>query len=198
MDHDTLTGWQREAEGELLPLLEALHSVLASDGSPPERLLQLISLTATRHAQRPALDAAASTLASLARITSLPQRAQAVAVKISADRGQLVAARAAEVLLGKSEAFVSPYARLAAQVLIWDSARDGNREGAREGGATHKTFTRVRPAREPRAHSRLEGVILPIDQPFIIAGLAVEGPGDPRLPWSERAWCGHVLKYSRR
>ncbi len=196
--HDQLAAQQAAAEAELLPLLQALHVTLAAGGTPSDGLLLALSRTAARHALTPALDAAAQTLASLIRVTSLPTRAQAVAVRISAQRGEFLAQRAAEVLAGRGDAYVSPYARLAAQVLIWDSHRDGAREGAREGGATHKTFTRVRPALEPRAHSRLEGVTLPIDQPFIIAGIPCDGPGDPRLPWSERAWCGHALTYSRR
>lgn len=195
---EQLAAWQAEAEAELLPLLHALQIALARSGVAPERLTARIAQVAAQRALTPTLDAVAETLASLTRITALPQRAQGVAIQLSAARGQMVAERAAEVLLNRGEAFVSPYARLAAQVLVWDSHREGAREGAGEGGATHKTFTRLRPAAEPRAHSRLEGMTLPIGQPFVIAGIACDGPGDPRLPWSERAWCGHILRYSRQ
>lgn len=196
--HDQLAQWQGSAARDLEPLFQALQLALASGGPTPERLLSALALTAAQHALAPSREAVAQTLASLVRVTNLPQRAQAVAMTLSAQKGQFLAQRAAEVLAGRGEAFVSPYARLAAQVLIWDSHRDGSTEGAREGGATHKTFIRLRPAQEPRAHSRLEGLTLPIEQPYIIAGIPVHGPGDPRLPWSERAWCGHVLTYSRR
>ncbi|MFC5846725.1 hypothetical protein [Deinococcus petrolearius] len=194
---EQLVTWQGAAEADLLPLFQALQLALSRGGAAPERLTRAVAQAAARHALPPALDAAAETLASLVSVTALPQRARAVAVRLSAERGQVVAARAAEVLLGRSEAFVSPYARLAAQVLVWDSHREGAREGAGEGGATHKTFVRLRRAAEPRAHSRLEGTTLPIGQPFVIAGIACDGPGDPRLPWSERAWCGHILRYSK-
>lgn len=194
---EQLALWQAEAESDLLPLLQALQAALTSGKAPPEPLMQALALTAARRALTPTMDAAAQTLASLIRVQNLPQRAQAVAVRLSAERGQMVASRAAEVLLGRSGAFVSPYARLAAQVLVYDGWREGGHEGAREGGATHKTFVRLRQSQERRAHSSLEGLTLPIEQPFIIGGLAVHGPGDERLPWSERGWCGHALKYSK-
>ncbi|MFC6592398.1 hypothetical protein ACFP81_10605 [Deinococcus lacus] len=111
--------------------------------------------------------------------------------------GALARERALEVLLKASLAQVSPYARLAASVLVTNALRDGLREGGTLGGATHKRFTRIRPVKEPRAHSVLEGVVKPIDEPFVIGGIAVHGPGDARLPWSEKAWCGHVLEYLR-
>lgn len=195
---EQLGAWQAAANRDLLGLLQALHAALSGGRAPPTRLLQALALSAARHAQTPAVEAVSATLASLVQVQNLPSRAQGVAVRLSADRGQALAQRAAEVLVGRSEAFVSPYAQLAAQVLIWDSHRDGSREGAREGAATHKTFVRIRPVDQRRAHSRLEGVTLPIDQPFIIAGIACDGPGDPALPWSERAFCGHILKYSRQ
>lgn len=196
--HEQLVLAQRAAETDLVPLLQALQATLQAGREPPASLLQLIALTAASHAAAPARDAAAQTLASLIRTVNLPARAQAAALQISATRGQLLAQRAGAVLTGRSAAYVTPYTRLAAQVLIWDSSRAGAGAGAQEGGATHKTFTRLRPVREPRAHSSLEGLTIPIDQPFIIAGIPCEGPGDPALPWSERAWCGHILRYSRR
>lgn len=117
---------------------------------------------------------------------------------IAMQRGRLVRDRAEDVLKRATERMVSPYARLAAQVLITDAARTGTRASALYDGATHKKFIRIRPVLEPRAHSRLEGKVLPIDEPFIIAGIPVHGPGDERLPWSERAFCGHGLRYLRR
>lgn len=77
------------------------------------------------------------------------------------------------------------------------AARQGALGGAVLGSATHKRFTRVCTAKEPRGHSLLEGVVLPVDEPYIIAGIPVHGPGDERLPISETAWCGHVLEYLR-
>lgn len=195
--HDALAFWQGEAESALLPLLAAIHAALAAGGEPPERLLSLLALTASLQAQAPAREAFGETLAGLVRVETLPTQAQAVAVGLSLPRGQMVAQRAAEVLAGRSAAFVSPYARLAAQILVWDAAREGAQAGAVQGGARLKTFIRVRPAQERRAHSSLEGLTIPVDDLYNIGGTLAYGPGDERLPWSERAFCGHVLRFER-
>lgn len=121
----------------------------------------------------------------------------APAQKLGQKQGQLVCESAERHLLKATERMVSPYARLAAQILVTDAARTGLRAGAILGEATHKRFVRVRPVKEPRAHSALEGVVKPISEPYIIAGIPVHGPGDAALPWSERAWCGHALEYLR-
>lgn len=109
----------------------------------------------------------------------------------------VVRERALTVLLEASLAQVSPYARLAASVLVTNALRDGLKEGGAQGGATHKRFTRLRAVKEPRTHSVLEGVVKPINEPYIIGGIPVHGPGAAELPWSEKAWCGHVLEYLR-
>lgn len=123
----------------------------------------------------------------------LTEAAEALALR----QGALARERALDVLGRATLAQVSPYARLAAGVLVTDALRTGLQGGATLGGATHKRFTRIRPVKEPRSHSVLEGVVKRMGEPFIIGGLAVHGPGDARLPWSERAWCGHALEYLR-
>lgn len=190
--------YRAQAQRDLLPLLQALHAVLAKGQPAPQNLVNVLALTAAQQAATPAAEAFGDTLASLVRVRTLPQQAQAVAYRLAVPKGALLAQRAVEVLTGRSEAYVDPYTRLATQVLIFDSHREGAAEGGRQGGATHKTFTRVRPVAEPRAHSVLEGTTLPLQEPFYIAGIACFGPGDDRLPWSERAFCGHVLRFSRR
>lgn len=113
-------------------------------------------------------------------------------------RGKIIRDRA-EIVLAKATAnMVSPYARLAAQILVTDAARAGCKAGGIYGEATHKQFIRIRQVHEPRSHSKYEGTIRPIDGTWLIAGIAVDGPGDERLPWSERAWCSHGVKYFRR
>lgn len=193
-----LDTYRRTAERDLLPLLQALHAVLAQGKPAPQNLLNALALTAAQQAEVPAAEAFGETLASLVRVRTLPQQAQAVALKLSVPRGALLAQRAAEVLLGRSEAYVDPYTRLAAQVLIFDSHREGASEGGRQGGATHKQFIRVRPVAEPRSHSIYEGTVRELNGTWLIAGIEAQGPGDERLPWSEKAFCGHVTRYFRR
>lgn len=200
--HEELAAWQAQAATELEPLLRALHAALAAGRPPPERLMRVLSVRAADLALPPAYGALADVLNDVMglRLTAerLPQPLQAVAIRLATERGVALADRAAAVLPGRSELYLSPYTRLAAQVLVYDAYRDTAQAGARSGGATHKTFTRLRMAKEPREHSRLEGLTLPLDQAYIIGGIAAFGPGDPNLPWSERANCGHILRYSRR
>ncbi len=188
---------QLDAEKALLPLMQALYDALGK-GPAPDTLLKYLLAVSTRQATEPATEAVSSTLATLTSSPVLPVVTRAVGQRIAAEKAAGLTERAVSVLAGKSAAAVNPYTKLAAQVLIFDSARDGSKVGASAGGATHKTFIRLRPAKEPRVHSILEGVTLPIDQPFNIDGHLVDGPGDPRLPWSSRAFCGHILRYSRQ
>ncbi|MFC6617214.1 hypothetical protein [Deinococcus radiophilus] len=123
----------------------------------------------------------------------LTEAAEALALR----QGALARERALDVLGRATLAQVSPYARLAASVLVTDALRTGLQGGATLGGATHKKFVRIRPVKEPRSHSVLEGVVKRIDEPFIIGGIPVHGPGAAELPWSEKAWCGHALEYLR-
>lgn len=121
----------------------------------------------------------------------------AAAETLALRQGALARERALDVLGRATLAQVSPYARLAAGVLVTDALRTGLQGGATLGGATHKRFTRIRAVKEPRSHSVLEGVVKRMDEPFVITGIPVHGPGDARLPWSEKAWCGHALEYLR-
>lgn len=146
----------------------------------------------------------AGDLAARAQFQALKAGARHPAVLLSAAeelatlRAKVIRDRAEDVLRRATLPLVSPYARLAAQVLVTDAARAGTTAGGLIGGATHKRFVRLRPALEPRAHSRYEGSERPIDGTWLIAGIEVDGPGDPRLPWSERAFCGHICEYFRR
>lgn len=127
-----------------------------------------------------------------------PQLLTDICEGLALARGKIIRDRA-EIVLAKATAnMVSPYARLAAQILVTDAARAGCKAGGIYGEATHKQFVRLRRVQEPRAHSKYEGTVRPIDGTWLIAGIEVDGPGDERLPWSERAWCAHGLKYLRR
>lgn len=146
----------------------------------------------------------AADLASRAQLQDLrpgvrhPQVLLDTASRLAEVRASVVRERAAEVLRRATENMVSPYARLAASVLVTDAARAGGKAAGIVGDATHKRFIRLRPVQEPRAHSKYENTVRPVDGTWLIAGIEVDGPGDERLPWSERAWCGHGLRYFRR
>lgn len=127
-----------------------------------------------------------------------PPELVAFAEQLAFTRSVIVKDRAVEVISRATKAQVSPYARLAAQVLVTDAARTGTTAAGIVGEATHKQFIRIRQALEPRGHSHLEGSIRPVNGTWTIAGIEVDGPGDERLPMSERAWCGHICKYLRR
>lgn len=181
---------------QLLDLLPDLQAALQGGGNPASVAAEIERRTARGVAYTFSLAGRAQyeQLNPLGRDAALLQEAARV---LGQRRGQLAAQRALAVLEGMTAAMVSPYARLAAQVLITDAARTGLRGGAIVGGATHKRFVRIRQAKEGRAHSVLEGVVKQVNEPYLIAGIAVHGPGDERLPWSERAWCGHALEYLR-
>lgn len=127
-----------------------------------------------------------------------PQVLLDTASRLAEVRAKTVRERAEEVLWRATGGMVSPYARLAASVLVTDAARTGGKSAAIVGDATHKRFIRLRPVREPRSHSKYENTVRPIDGTWLMAGIEADGPGDGRLPWSERAWCGHGLRYFRR
>jgi hypothetical protein len=127
-----------------------------------------------------------------------PQVLVTAAEQLAVVRAKLIRERAESVIVKATQALVSPYARLAAQVLVTDAARTGTTAGGIVGGATHKEFVRIRGAKEPRTHSKYEGTVRPMDGTWLIAGIEVDGPGDARLPWSEKAFCGHICKYIRR
>lgn len=138
---------------------------------------------------------AAAQQASLTSSPALTGPLLDVGVALSRQRAAIVTERAGVVLSSYSEAMVSPYARLAAQILVTDSVRMGTRASATVNGATRKQFIRIRPVQEPRAHSKLEGKIIGVDELFDIGGHLVYGPGDAKLPWSEKAFCGHICRF---
>lgn len=106
-----------------------------------------------------------------------------------------VLTRVPTVLAQYDKRFTRAYARLLAHHVVMESIRWGIQTTATYGGATRKKFTRISGAREPREHSRLEGVVLRADGLWNIGGMLVDRPGDPRLPMSERAYCGHINVY---
>lgn len=95
-------------------------------------------------------------------------------------------------------------------LVLTDATRAGVDTGmfgaASDLGSTHKTFVRNLPAKQPRAHSSLEGQTIPINEDFILpagspnAGQAIYGPRDDSVgnyP-AEFLRCRHTLIYSRR
>lgn len=181
---------------QLLDLLPELQAALQGSGNPASVAAEIERRTARGVAYTFSLAGRAQyeQLNPLGREVALLDEAARV---LGQRRGRLAAQRALAVLESMTAAMVSPYARLAAQILITDAARTGLRGGGIVGGAKFKKFVRIRQVKEGRAHSALEGVVKPIDEPFVIAGIPVHGPGDERLPISETAWCGHVLEYLR-
>ncbi|ULH15993.1 hypothetical protein MF271_05000 [Deinococcus sp. KNUC1210] len=165
------------------------------DGKSPDRPLSAIE-TVARLAGFESFEAGATQQQrELIGAAALDRPLLDAAVTVGKQRGLIVRERALAVLAEYSEAMVSPYARLAASVLVNDSIRTGTRASGTYHGATRKEFVRIREPLQPRAHSSLEGTVIGIDELFDIGGYMVYGPGDPALPLSERAWCGHVLKF---
>lgn len=71
---------------------------------------------------------------------------------------------------------------------------------ALDAGAGRKTWVRMGSVREPRPHSSLEGVTIPIDAMFTLpGGERVNGPRDGNVGDWAAEWmnCGHGLIYSR-
>lgn len=176
--------------------LDRLFQVLWKDGPTDELVAELLRVA------RIGIFTAADTTARLQHQdlhpgVPHPQLLVDFAEQLAFTRSIFVKDRAVEVLSTATKAQVSPYARLAAQVLVTDAARKGTQAGGIVGDATHKQFVRIRDAREPRGHSHLEGSIRPVDGTWTIAGIEVDGPGDERLPPSEVFWCGHICRYLR-
>ena len=94
-----------------------------------------------------------------------------------------------------SEAQLRAYGSLLSEVSVNFGARQGFEVVGKAGGATKKTFIRVRAAKEPRPHSKLEGLTIPKTQNFLIDGYSVPVPADPKLPLSSRLRCGHCCLY---
>lgn len=189
---DELARQQRLATRDL----DRLFQVLWKDGPTDELVAELLRVA------RLGIFTAADTTARLQHQDlhpglPHPQVLVDFAEQLAFTRSMFVKDRAVEVLSTATKAQVSPYARLAAQVLVTDAARKGTQAGGIVGDATHKQFVRIRDAREPRGHSHLEGSIRPVDGTWTIAGIEVDGPGDERLPPSEVFWCGHICRYLR-
>jgi hypothetical protein len=92
---------------------------------------------------------------------------------------------------------LAAYAATVATAGVMSGMRRGTQDAGVLLGADQKTFMRVVRRKEPREHSDLEGVQRAAFEPWVLAGIPVDGPGDPLLPLSERLYCGHVNYYSR-
>lgn len=94
--------------------------------------------------------------------------------------------------------YVPGYAEVITDVAVGVGSKEGT-EGAAlllgaaalAAGRLYKTFVRVRSVKEPRAHSKLEGMSIPADELWDIGGTLAYGPNDPVLPLRERIFCGH-------
>lgn len=184
-------------DGVAVTLTEAFTTVLAdlAEGTPPQDVTTEVIERLARVTAYRAFEAGAEAQAQVLRVRTLADAVRDFGVALAERRAAKVAERALAVLEHTSERAVSSYARLAASILVHDSVRAGTLGVATYEGASRKQFIRLRPVDEPRAHSALEGKVLPLDEPYNIDGYLVDGPGDERLPWSSRANCGHVLKY---
>lgn len=111
--------------------------------------------------------------------------------------GRIVQRRVQLVLVREqSEAQLVAYARLLNEVSTNFGSRAGFETVGTVAGATKKTFTRFRAAKENRPHSRLEGSTIPKSQNFLIDGYSVPAPADPKLPLSSRLRCGHCVLFT--
>lgn len=122
-------------------------------------------------------------------LETLSERAATPYGRLVQRRVQLVLARE------QSEVQLQAYARLLNSVSTNFGARAGFETVGTQAGATKKTFTRFRSARENRPHSRLEGLTIGRNENFLIDGFSVPAPADPKLPLSSRLRCGHCALY---
>ncbi|THF70492.1 hypothetical protein E7T06_07245 [Deinococcus sp. Arct2-2] len=187
-------------QGVTVDLTELLHDLWskAQQEADTSRLLAALETRARRGIFQACDVSARFQHAELRPGVRHPQVLLDTAEQLAILRAKVVRDRAETVILKATQGLVSPYARLAAQVLITDAARTGTTAGGLVGGATHKEFIRIRGAKEPRTHSRYEDTVRPINGTWLIAGIEVDGPGDARLPWSEKAFCGHICRYFRQ
>lgn len=178
---------------DLGDLLAQLWVSLNGSGNP-ERVSRALELRARQAAF---LGFEAGALAQHSDFTpgALPDAYNPPNIAAALRQGALMASRATAVLVGHSQAYVAPYADLTTQILNTGAARQGTRAAGVYNGATRKQFVRLRQVQEPRSHSSLEGKTIPVDDLFDIGGYLVYGPGDDALPWSEKAFCGHILRY---
>jgi hypothetical protein len=188
-----LAGIGRSVRADLTDLLKGFWSALHGSGNP-EKMAQEVELRAREGAFLGFEAGAEAQHASLAP-GRLPDAFHAVNAAAAVRQAGIVVARAKIVLAERPESYIVPYADLSGQILTTGSMRSGTQAAGTYNGATRKQFIRLRPVQEPRAHSVLEGQILLVDELFNINGYHVYGPGDEALPWSEKAWCGHILRY---
>ena len=114
-------------------------------------------------------------------------------IALSRARDVLTPQRAADYRRGKL--FYRAYAATMANAGVSRGVRAGMQDTAVAAGATRKMFVRTAPVAEPRDHSSLESQVKAVNDPWIIAGVAVQAPGDDALPLSERINCKHANLY---
>lgn len=188
-----LTRLAQSVTADLGELMGHLWQALNGRGSP-ERAARAVELKA-RHSAFLGFEAGAQAQHSELGGGTLPAAFHAVNAAAAVRQGGIVAARAKIVLAERPESYTAPYVDIATQILTTGAARTGTRAAGAYNGAKRKQFVRLRPVQEPRSHSSLEGIILLADELFNINGYHVYGPGDDVLPWSEKAYCGHILKW---
>ena len=188
-----ISGLARTVKADLGELMQHLWLALNGKGSP-ERAAHAVELQARQSAFL-SFEAGAQAQHSELGGGKLPDAYHVVNAAAAIRQGGIVAARAKIVLAERPETYIAPYVDIASQVLTTGAARSGTRAAGAYNGARRKQFVRLRPVQEPRSHSTLEGTILLADELFNINGYLVYGPGDDALPWSEKAYCGHILKW---
>lgn len=109
-----------------------------------------------------------------------------------------IVVRRARAVLSNTEdpiTYAPAYAETVSRVASSIASKKGFEDTGVYFGARWKEFVRIRRAKEPREHSRLEGSVIRIDDKWNIGGVLADGPGDDVLPIHERAWCGHIAVY---
>ena len=139
--------WQRlkagKSSGKSLTAIEQAARLAGFEAFEAGAAQQQLELTGAAALDRPLLDAA---------------------VVVGKQRGLIVRERALAVLAKYDEALVSPYARLAASVLVNDTIRTGTRASGTYNGATRKEFIRIRQPLQKREHSSLEGTVIGVNE----------------------------------
>lgn len=192
---------QREAQDMLEPLLIALALALLRGKAEAAlrlgKLLKQRSSLAFNSAWQKAANLQTRDLVNRA----LPAELAAAGLLQARAHGELVTESAQTTLQrhvseiddeGLQLGYVAPYAALVASLAVYSGVRSGANSSAQYFDARRKKFIRVRRAKDPRAHSRLEGDIIGINEQWNIDGYLVDAPGSAALPWSSRAFCGHI------
>ena len=179
-------------EAAFVALVFLLYAALQKDNDD--------ALAATLAALGTSVYARAFGLSGTVQARTLKQRPstliRVLSERYSVSYGALMQRRVSTVLTRPhSEAQLRAYGSLLSEVSSMFGARQGFETVGTVGGATKKQFVRVRPVKEARPHSKLEGSVIARSAKWAIDGYSVPAPADPRLPLSSRLRCGHVNLY---